>query len=273
MRITTLAENMVSKHDLLGEHGLSFILETDDEIILFDTGQGYTILHNAQKLGIDLSKVQKIVLSHGHYDHTGGLMGVLGVIKDANIFGHPDIFDMKYSKDDKKIRYIGLPFTREDLESKGAKFNLSRNSIQIAAGIWTTGEIKRQIDFEVSSDRLCVMGNDRLEKDSLMDDLSLVINSQKGVVVVLGCCHSGIINTLLHIQKMTDNAPISMLIGGIHLVDATDEKIDKTIRFLSDFDIKKLALCHCTGMKAMMRLYQAFGDKLMFNSVGTLIEL
>lgn len=273
MVINTLAENTVNKQNLIGEHGLSFLIETGDEVILFDTGQGYTILHNAQKMQIDLSKISKIILSHGHYDHTSGLEKIVDLAGSVGIYGHPDIFNQKYAKDDNGARFIGIPFTKESLETKGAGFHLNKEPIQVAKSIWTTGEIERKTDFETGSDRLCIMQDGKLVKDNLMDDLALIINGQKGISVILGCCHSGIINTLYHIQKMTDNSPMNMLIGGIHLIDATDEKIDKTIELLREFDIKKLALCHCTGMKAMIKLYQIFGDKLLFNNVGTKLEL
>ena len=273
MRITTLVENTVNKPDLIAEHGLSFLLETDDETILFDTGQGYTIRHNAEKMGVDLSKVQKIILSHGHYDHTGGLEKVVDLTGNVDIYSHPNIFDKKYAKEDDGARYIGTPFTKESLESKGARFHLNRESIQVTINIRTTGEVERKTDFEIGSDRLCVMQEGKLVKDDLMDDLSLIINGQERISVILGCCHVGIINTLYHIQKMTDNSPIDMLVGGIHLIGVADEKIDKTIELLKEFNIKKLALCHCTGMKAMPKLSQTFGNKLLFNNIGTRLEL
>lgn len=272
MLITTLVENTVNKHNLIGEHGLSFLIENNNETILFDTGQGYAILHNAEKMGVDLSTVSKIVLSHGHYDHTDGLKNVLNVVHDANIYGHPNIFDKKYSKDGQKTRYIGMPYTKEELESKGVSLHLSRKPIQIADGIRTTGEIDRLVDFETISDRLCVMRDGSLEKDDLLDDLSLIVYGRDGIAVILGCGHSGIINTLAQVRKMTDNAPISIVIGGIHLIDANEDRIHKTINLLSEFDIGKLALCHCTGMKAMLEIYKVFGNRLIANNVGARIE-
>jgi len=272
MIITTLVENIVNKPDLLGEHGLSFLLESENDTILFDTGQGYTILHNAEKMGVDLSKVSKIVLSHGHYDHTDGLKNVLNVVHDANIYGHPNIFEKKYSRDGQKTRYIGMPYTKEELESKCVSLHLSRKPIQIADGICTTGEIDRLVDFETISDRLCVMRDGSLEKDDLLDDFSLIVPGRNGIAVVLGCGHSGIINTLTQVRKMTDNAPISIVMGGIHLIDANEDRIHKTIHLLSEFSVGKLALCHCTGMKALVEVYNAFGNKLLINNVGTRIE-
>jgi len=273
VQITTLVENTVTRSNLLAEHGLSFLLETEDEAILFDTGQGCALLHNATKMGIDLSKVDKIVLSHGHSDHTGGLGDVLKASEEVHVYGHPNIFEDKYSKRKCEQRSIGIPYTREALELRDANLHLSKEPIQIVNGIQTTGEIERQTKFETIHDRLCVMRDGTLVKDDLLDDLSLIVAGQEGVTVVFGCGHSGVINTLNQVQRMIGDTPISMIIGGIHLIDATEDRINKTIQELRAFDIKKMALCHCTGALAMVKLYQAFGDKLIFNNVGTQIEL
>jgi len=272
MRITTLVENTVGKPDLLAEFGLSILLETEDEAILFDTGQGCVLLHNAAKLGIDLSRINKIVLSHGHNDHTGGLADVLKATGGAHVYGHPNIFNDKYAKDKCQQIPIGIPYTREALELRGAKLHLSKDPIQVAEGVQTTGEVKRQTDFETLNDRLCAMRDGTLVKDDLQDDMSLIVTGSEGVAVIFGCGHSGAINTLLQVRRMVGDTPISIVIGGIHLIDSNEDRIDRTIRELKKFDIGKLSLCHCTGMPAMIKLYQAFGDKVLFNNVGTQIE-
>jgi 7,8-dihydropterin-6-yl-methyl-4-(beta-D-ribofuranosyl)aminobenzene 5'-phosphate synthase len=268
MRITTLVENTVSKSELLAEHGLSLLLETDDEAILFDTGQGHAIVHNAEKMGIDLSKVEKIVLSHGHHDHTGGLLNVLKACEGAQVYGHPGIFDEKYSKTRCEQRPIGMAYEKRLLEIMGAKLCLSRESIQIARGIRTTGEVRRRMDFETIPERLCAMRNGTLQRDELFDDLSLIISGENSVAVIFGCGHSGVINTLAQVREMTNKSPISLVVGGIHLMGASEDRINRTIEQLKSFKIEKFALCHCTGMAAMMKLYDAFGDRVIPNNVG-----
>jgi 7,8-dihydropterin-6-yl-methyl-4-(beta-D-ribofuranosyl)aminobenzene 5'-phosphate synthase len=270
--ITTLVENTVSKPDLLAEHGLSFLLETENEAILFDTGQGRALFHNAAKMGVDLSKVDKIVLSHGHSDHTGGLGDALKASGGAHIYGHPSIFDERYSKRKCQQRSIGIPYTKECLQLRGAKFNLSKAPIQITDGIQTTGEIRRQTDFETIHDRLCVVRDGILVKDDLLDDLSLIVAGREGVAVIFGCGHSGVINTLMQVRQIIGDTPISLVMGGIHLIDATEDRIKRTAHGLKEFDIGKLSLCHCTGTLAMIRLYETFGDKMLFNHVGAQIE-
>lgn len=268
MRITTLVENTVSKSELLAEHGLSLLLETDDETILFDTGQSCVFVHNAEKMGIDLSKVDKIVLSHGHHDHTGGLTNALKACGGAKVYGHPGIFNEKYSKTRCEQRPIGMPYEKQSLALMGAKLCLSRESIQITRGIRTTGEVRRRMQFETIPETLCTMQNGMLERDDLFDDLSLIISGEKGVAVIFGCGHSGVINTLAQVREMTNKAPISLVVGGIHLMGANAERINKTIDQLKSFEIEKFALCHCTGMSAMMKLYEAFGDKVIANNIG-----
>jgi len=272
MRITTLVENTVHKSGLIAEHGLSILLETEDEKILFDTGQRHALLHNATQMGIELSEVDKIVLSHGHSDHTGGLEDALRASDGAHVYGHTGIFDERYSKGKCEQRSIGIPYTRKCLELMETELHLSKEPLKIVDGVQTTGEIKRQTDFETSPDRLHVAREGALIKDELMDDLALMIHGQEDVAVIFGCGHSGVINTLIQVREITNNAPISLIVGGIHLMDANADRIDRTIDQLKSFEINKFALCHCTGTQAMMRLYDAFGNKLLFNYVGTQIE-
>ena len=150
--------------------------------------------------------------------------------------------------------------------------HLNKEPVQIADGIQTTGEIRRQTDFETIPDRLCTMRDGMLVKDDLLDDLSLIVAGREGVAVIFGCGHSGVINTLMQVRQMIGNTPISLVMGGIHLIDATEDRIKRTAHELREFDIGILALCHCTGTLAMIRLYETFGDKMLFNHVGTQIE-
>jgi len=282
MKITTLVEDTATKPKLIAEHGLSMLIETGENNILFDTGQLFALLYNARVLNIDLSKVDKIVLSHGHYDHTGGLKKVLSRTGKVDVYAHPDIFAPKYAKEKERKRYIGIPYEREELESKGAVFHLSKEplpvrgeaSFQVTDDITTTGEIKRITDFESISDDLCVMRDGHLAPDELLDDQALIIRvATDDIVVVLGCTHSGLVNTLQHVSELTGDIPISMIIGGTHLLHSSGCRIKRTIDAIKGFGVKKVATSHCTGNRASAMFLEAFGCNFIENHVGTQIEV
>jgi len=274
MKITTLVEDTATKPKLIAEHGLSMLIETGENSILFDTGQLFALFYNARILNIDLSKVDKIVLSHGHYDHTGGLKKILSRTGSVDVYAHPDIFAPKYAKDKERNRYIGIPYKREELESKGAVFYLSKEPLRITDNITTTGEIKRITDFEAISDNLCVMRAGRLVRDDLLDDQALMIRANDDdIVVVLGCTHAGLVSTLQHISELTGDVPISMIIGGTHLLHSSACRIKRTIDALKGFDVKKVATSHCTGRRASAMFLEAFGCNFIENHVGTQIAL
>lgn len=243
--------------------------------ILVDTGLSSTAMHNAQLLGIDLSTIDKIVLSHGHYDHTGGLREVLRLKKEVEIIAHPDIWASKYTHRDKqkRERYIGIPFSREELESQGARFMLTKEPIRISEHTMTTGEIPMVSSYEQVEDNLFVKKDGLLRQDPLSDDLALVIDTEFGLVVILGCAHRGLVNTLRHAQKLTGKNSVYAAIGGTHLIRASEERIEKTINDLKYIGIKKLGASHCTGFRAQSRLFQEFGEVFLLNNSGTKLIL
>jgi len=276
LQITTLSENTAGLDDLLGERGLSILIETDEVNILFDTGRSISASHNADILGIDLRRIDKIVLSHGHSDHTGGLRQVLRRIgkKGIEIIAHPDIWAVKYSRrEGEEDRYIGIPFHRQTLESLGAHFNLTTEPVRITDNIMTTGEIPMVTDYEKIEPRLVVKEGNRFKPDKLRDDQALIINTETGLVVILGCAHRGIINTLYHAQQITGVKTIYAVLGGCHLMDASEERIWLTIAALKELGVQRLGVCHCTGLPASAIMAQEFGDGFFFNNAGTSINL
>ncbi|MCX6005115.1 MAG: MBL fold metallo-hydrolase [Chloroflexi bacterium] len=186
IKITTLSEN-TANYGYLGEWGLSVLVEADGKKILMDTGMGVSAVYNADLMGIDLAEVSSIVLSHGHVDHTGGLRHVLKRSKGTDIIAHPDIWTSKYVRRNQTyIQFIGMPFSREELEGCGARFKLSREPVAITEHITTTGEIEMLTDYETIEDNLLVKESGTLRPDRLADDLALIINTQYGLVVILG---------------------------------------------------------------------------------------
>ncbi len=275
LSITTLSENTAAAGNLLAEWGLCILVETNVANILLDTGQSISAAHNADMLGIDLSKIDKIVLTHGHYDHTGGLRQILRKMKkEVEIIAHPDIWQAKYAcHQGQEDRYIGIPFQRQELEYLGARFNLTKEPVEIATNIMTTGEIPMVTDFEQVDPDLFVKEGTDFKADKLMDDQALIINTEPGLVVILGCAHRGLINTLYHAQQLTGVKQISLVLGGCHLKDATEEQICLTIAALKELGVSKIGVSHCTGLPAAVIMAQEFGNSFFFNNAGTGTDL
>jgi 7,8-dihydropterin-6-yl-methyl-4-(beta-D-ribofuranosyl)aminobenzene 5'-phosphate synthase len=274
VRITTLSENTAS-YGFLAEWGLSILIEVDGLRILMDTGPSFSAVHNAQLMGIDLSTIDRIVLSHGHADHTGGLREVLKIKGAVDIIAHPDVWTSKYARRDGQTeeQYIGIPFSREELESRGARFNLTREPVHISENIMTTGEIPMVSGYEEVENNLFVKKDGVLRKDPLADDLALIIDTESGLVVILGCAHRGIVNTLRRAQSLTGKELIYAAIGGTHLFRASPERIEKTIADLREMGIQKIGASHCTGFRASAQLAQEFEDAFFLNNAGTRLTL
>ena len=273
IRITTLSEN-TANYGFLAEWGLSMLVEVDGVKILVDTGLNFSTVHNAQLMGIDLSTIDRIVLSHGHADHTGGLREVLRRRGEIEVIGHPDIWTPKYVQRDREPeQYIGMPFSRKLLESLGARFNLVKEPVHITNRVMTTGEIPMFSGYEEIENNLFVKKESVLQPDKLADDLALIINSDFGLVIILGCAHRGMINTIHHARNLTKNNLVYAVIGGTLLFRASKERIDKTIADLKKIGIQKLGVSHCTGFHASAQFAQEFEGIFFLNNVGAQFTL
>jgi 7,8-dihydropterin-6-yl-methyl-4-(beta-D-ribofuranosyl)aminobenzene 5'-phosphate synthase len=273
-KITTLCENNIGhgSQNLMGEHGLSFYVEADNRHILFDTGQNLAIANNAGVLGIDLGRVDTVVLSHGHYDHSSGLKSLLGCNRDFTLHAHPDAFDPKLRRAGDKHKYIGIPLDRNTLEQKGIKIQLDKEPSLIAPGITTTGEIALKNDFEAVEADFYLKKGDDYPADTLADDRALILDTQKGLVVLLGCSHRGVVNTLDHVTQVAGRNTIHAIMGGLHLGKASDEKLARIVDHLRAFGLEQIGLGHCTGPKAFVALSNAFKERVFLNTVGNVIE-
>jgi 7,8-dihydropterin-6-yl-methyl-4-(beta-D-ribofuranosyl)aminobenzene 5'-phosphate synthase len=269
IKITTLAENTAGP-GALGEWGLSMLVEADGQNILFDTGAGVAAVTNAELMKVDLAAIDRIVLSHGHYDHTGGLLEILKRAGGKEIIAHPDVWAKKYgSLDNSPKRYVGIPYVREAMEVMDTRFHLSRESVRLSEHIMTTGEIPMITNYEIVEKYLCVMEDGELKQDPLNDDLALVIDTEYGLVVILGCAHHGIVNTLMQAKKVTGKDPIYAAIGGTHLIHASPERLEKTAADLQDMGVQYLGVSHCTGFKASAYLAREFGERFFQNNAGS----
>lgn len=274
IKATVLCENCVFHNvGAIAEHGWAVYLETEHGNFLFDTGQGKAIINNAQYFGKDLSSIKGIMISHHHGDHTGGLLPVVELIGKVKVYSHPDIFKKSYNLRNETERYIGIPYRCVKLESNGAQFVYNTDFIEIAPGIMLSGEIPRKTSFEKGDKNQVIKAGDSYTKDPILDDQTLVLNTEKGLFIILGCSHAGIINIINHIIEKTGQRHIHTIIGGTHLGPANQEIKDKSIQALKQFDIERIGVSHCTGLEVSARLLNEFGERFFFCNVGTVVEV
>ena len=266
VRITILSENSTADPVFLTEHGLSLWIECSDRRVLFDTGQSDQLVRNAEALGIDLSEAEAIVLSHGHYDHTGGLATVLNIAADARIYLHPAAVEAKYSRKADGARYIGMPDSaRKAIEGRDVVWTAA--ATEIVPGMIATGEVPRSSSFEEVGGAF-FLDEDCKEADQLADDQSLFVESEKGLVVIAGCAHSGIVNTVDYVAELTGDKRMHAVFGGMHLLRAGEMRIARTIEAFKKYEIQKIVPLHCTGQAAVESFADAFADACLSLGVG-----
>jgi 7,8-dihydropterin-6-yl-methyl-4-(beta-D-ribofuranosyl)aminobenzene 5'-phosphate synthase len=272
VEITVLVDNTARGRALLGEHGLALWIVADGFRILFDTGQGGALAPNAAVLGVDLASADAVVLSHGHYDHTGGLAALPDTFRNARLYMHPDALTPRYSRaGDRPARAAGAPLDARELPARVREVIATRTFTTIRPGIHVTGEIPRQTPFEDTGGTfsLDAAGHD---EDPIIDDQALCIETQRGIIVVLGCAHAGVVNTLNHIAgNVGDN--IHAVVGGMHLLRAREKRLAATVAALRRYDVRILAPGHCTGRRAIARLADAFPQAFCALHTGLRMEL
>ncbi len=268
-RIAVLADDTVAARSARGEHGLCFHIESGDRRILFDTGQGLVLADNALALGIDLGAVDTIVLSHGHYDHTGGLPLVLAATRaPVTVHLHPDALQPKFNQ----TRSIGIPFAARDaLAGPNVRLVQSGEPGEVAPGLFRTGEIPGPHPEEALAETFH-LDPESHAIDPLLDDQSLFFDTPQGTVVLLGCAHAGVIHILDHIQNRTNHRPIHAVLGGMHLGTATPARLAWVIGRLRYIAPHLLVPMHCTGPKAMAALWHEFPDACRPGGAGAIFE-
>jgi 7,8-dihydropterin-6-yl-methyl-4-(beta-D-ribofuranosyl)aminobenzene 5'-phosphate synthase len=276
-RITILCENTIGARIGSGEHGFSAFIETSKGDFLFDTGSGRFIVENAFAFNKDLRNIKKIFLSHAHYDHTGGLPEVLKIKGEVEVHAHPSLFLDRIALPKEKSRertlYMGIPYKRTCLELLGAQFKLNREFLEVEDGVFLTGEVPRKNNFEKLDPRYQIKLRKTYSLDSFSDDQSLVLDTPKGLVIIFGCAHAGMINIIHHAMKKTGKDHIYGLIGGTHLGFFEPERLEASISALKDLSIGFIGVSHCTGFGASVRLSDEFRDRFRTGHVGAVFEV
>ena len=279
LQVTVVAEDSVLyESPLLGQHGISMFLEAGrGEVtrnILVDVAQNpQALLENMKLLGIRPESIDTIVITHCHYDHTQGLVRILERIhkSDLPVVVHPALFRLNFV-DDPFLRHVGVMGgdAREKIACAGGRLFECRQPLRILPGLFTSGEIERQTDFEEVGIALSTIVEGNIAEDAMPDDLSLFARIRgRGTVILTGCSHAGVVNICRQCRKMTGQQPITALIGGFHLVEAQAERIRKTVEALEQLEIDSVAAGHCTGFRAQAELWKVFGERFTPLRTGT----
>jgi len=272
IRITALVENTAG-HGLLGEHGLALWIETPAGAVLLDTGQGEVLLRNARALGTELPSAKAIILSHGHYDHTGGLPAAMSEARHARVFMHPAAIGPKFTRRPAgRLRNIGMPDTaRKAVQQHAARVVWIERPTEVLPGLHATGPIPRVTEFEDTGGAF-FLDADGLVPDTLVDDQAVWFDAPEGVVVLLGCAHAGVVNSVMYVRQLAGGRPIYAVVGGMHLLAASDIRMATTVAALREMDVQRVAMSHCTGFAAMARLYHELPGRCFHCTAGTRLE-
>jgi 7,8-dihydropterin-6-yl-methyl-4-(beta-D-ribofuranosyl)aminobenzene 5'-phosphate synthase len=276
VEITTLIENYIDNEEqLMNEHGLSLYIEVDGKKILFDTGQSGDFIQNAEKLKKDLTSLDCIVISHGHYDHSGGLLKLIDTIGTVpKLLVGNEFFNPKYKQSsNNEYKYIGNAFSEEELQEKEIPMRrIAEDITSISDKILVFHNFDRDTAFEELNSKFYIKQGDSYLQDKFQDEIALGILTEKGLIAVVGCSHVGIVNILSTMTKRT-NLPIYGVIGGTHLVDANEDRMNQTITSFKNMGLDFIAVSHCTGEEGIKLMKESFREKFIFNNTGNIIKI
>lgn len=270
VRITVLVDNKTSRADLDAEHGLAIWIEYREKRILFDTGQSDAVIKNAKQLGVDLADTDAIVISHGHYDHTGGLKAVLDFAPKAKIYLHTAAIETKFSRKTSGAKSIGMSDSAKKA-IKGRNVIWTATPAQLFPGMAVTGQVPRINNFEDVGGAFFLDENCQ-RADEVLDDQTLFIESSRGLIIVLGCAHAGVVNIMNYVAELTSQSHIYAIIGGTHLLNASSERIGRTIEAVKRYKAQRIGLAHCTGSEAVAKFRDIFKERCFECAAGKHFE-
>ncbi|MBU4267983.1 MAG: MBL fold metallo-hydrolase [Acidobacteria bacterium] len=273
MKITILVDNRIARPELRAEHGLALWIESEGKRILFDTGQGGALGKNAKILGVDLGKTDIIVLSHGHYDHSGGMAQVMKRAKKVELYCHPGVIQPRYSISDGIATPVHMPQPSLVALDRLPPTHIHwlQQPLMLSAQIGLSGPIPRKTSYEDSGGPfyLDLQGK---RPDPLSDDLALWMQTGSGLVVCVGCSHAGLVNTLNHVRRLNNGQKIRAVIGGFHLRNASSDRLAQTIAALRQLEPDMVVPCHCSGELAVAELRNALGERISMGAAGMIYQ-
>lgn len=266
MRIVTLIENLVYQQDLVAEHGLSIYIETEHKKILFDTGQSGLFIQNAQKLGIDIEDIDCLVLSHGHYDHTGGLYPFLERNRKAKVYAKSEIFAPKYHGYN---RFIGIVQDEKLLKNRFLPVN---TVTELADGIFIMPEIGVNNLTDTHFQGMYKKVDEKLIPDEFEDELFLVIRQDDQIHIITACSHRGITNIC---TTATEHfvLPVGLILGGFHTKSSSADQVNMIIDYFGQLKPKSIGTCHCTGMEKYVEMANECDAHVFYNYTGNEISI
>ena len=275
-RLTILCDNSISRSGFVGEHGFSVLIERDDRKYLFDTGPGMSLPLNLKFLDKGLKGLDKIFLSHGHYDHTGGLKWVIQNIGKVEVVAHPEMFSRHMVLDSQSTaeppRYIGCQFSQDELERLGARFTFIDHTMEIVPGVWFVTGVNPDPKKIPDDARLVTFQGENVVRDPIRDDASLLLETDGSPILILGCAHAGVFNILDHIRDNMGITKLRAILGGTHLMFFEPKDIRGAIDKFEEFSIDLVGVSHCTGFQAAVELSKHFGDRFKMASAGTVFN-
>lgn len=282
VRVTTLADNVVYDSRLLGQFGFAAFLQIRDKdgkehSAVFDTGRNKTaLLYNVKTLKLDLSSLEYIILSHGHHDHTAATVELIKRSRQkVKVIAHPHAFLPKFRVEKGKRRYHGVPKgeRKTDIVKAGGEVVETTRPFELFPGVCTSGEIKRATPFEKMTWKNLTIVDGKQVKEQVWDDQALFMNiAGKGLLVLIGCAHAGVVNTLQSALDVTKVGRIYGFIGGTHLIRPKETRLLETVRRLKEFDLQLISPAHCTGHKSISALNEAFPRAFVLNYAGRTID-